>query len=103
MSNIVALDLTLSNAKQLIVEIAKDSSRIFYTTHAEKRMKQRKITRSQVQRCLQHGQITEGPCRDIHGKWCLTLEAFSAGEPVAVVAALDKDSNGNMIIIITSY
>ncbi|SDY38641.1 DUF4258 domain-containing protein [Nitrosomonas sp. Nm58] len=103
MSNIVALDLTCANAKQLIAEIAKDSARVFYTTHAEKRMKERKITRSQVQRCLLHGKITEGPYRDIHGKWCLTLETFSAGEPVAVVAALDKDSDGSMIIIITSY
>ncbi len=103
MKNVIALDLTENKAKELITKLAKDSGKVFFTKHAEKRMKERKVTRTQVSRCLLHGHITEGPYRDIHGNWKQTLETISAGDHISVVAVLERDSSGDMIIIITCY
>ena len=101
--NVVELDLTRPMALRIIKGLAESSENIFVGKHAEKRMRERKITRTQVMRCLQKGHITEGPARSIKGNWEFKMEVFSAGEPVAVVAALDHDENGNYIVVITVY
>ncbi len=74
-----------------------------FTAHAEKRMRQRKITRTQVLRCLTHGHVIEGPSPSIKGNWEMKMEVMSAGEIVAVVAALEKDDSGNFAVIITVF
>jgi len=101
--NVVALDLTPVMAKQLLGAIASDSSRVFFTDHAEARMLKRHITRAQVLRCLSYGKFVEGPYRDIKGNWRMNLEVFSAGERVSVVTAIGRDASGEMIIVITVY
>jgi len=100
---VVEFDLSPVNAKRMLTDIAKDSGRVFISDHAEKRMKKRNITRAQVMKCLKHGIITEGPSRGIKGNWELRIETLSAGDPIAVVAALDKDNKGNLIVVITTY
>lgn len=101
--NVVTMDLSRPRAVRLLKEIAVDSARVFITTHAEKRMKERKITRAQVERCLLNGNITEGPARGTQGNWEMRVEVYSAGEPVTVVAALDYDDDGNYIVVITVF
>lgn len=101
--NVIQMNLTRPLAMKLLREIASDSSRVAITTHAESRMKRRRITRTQIERCLQKGHITEGPARGTKGNWEMRVEVFSAGEPVAVVAALDYDNKGNYIIVITVF
>lgn len=102
-NNVVTLDLDPVRALQIVREIAEDSARVFFTEHAEKRMKQRKISRTQVLKCFAHGQITEGPVRSASGNWTLTMEVLTAGDIVTVVSALDHDEDGNYILVITSY
>lgn len=80
-----------------------DSSRVIFTAHAEKRMRQRKITRTQVLRCLTHGHVIEGPAPSIKGNWEMKMEVMSAGEIVVVVAALEKDDSGNFAVIVTVF
>lgn len=101
--NVVAFDLTPVTAKRLLKTIASDSDRVSFTEHGERKMRKRHITRTQVLRCLSHGNIVEGPYRDIKGNWKMTVEMFSAGETLSVVAALDRDTSGEMIIVITAY
>lgn len=101
--NVIQLNLTESNAKQIIAEIVKDSSRVLFTEHARKRMRQRKITDTQVIRCIKHGGICEGPFRSPNGNWQLSLNTVSAGDPLTVCVALDRDTKGNNIIVITTY
>jgi hypothetical protein len=101
--NVVPIGLSPARAKQLVREIAKDSARVFFRPHAEARMRQRRITRTQVLRCLAYGGVAEGPGRDVKGNWTMTLEVLSAGELVTVVAALDRDEAGDMIVVITVY
>ncbi|MBA2591154.1 MAG: DUF4258 domain-containing protein [Pseudomonadota bacterium] len=100
---VVPIGLTPERAKRLVREIARDSGRVFFTHHAEVRMRQRHITRTQVMRCLSHGTCIEGPARDIKGNWTIKLEVPSAGVLVAAVAALDRDEAGDLIIVITVY
>lgn len=102
-SNILDFNITPARAKKLIKDIAADSSRVVFTAHAEKRMSQRKITRTQVLRCLTHGHVIEGPAPSIKGNWEMKMEVMSAGEIVAVVAALEKDDSGNFAVIITVF
>ncbi len=102
-TNVLDFDLSPVNAKRLLTEIANESSKVFFTDHAEKRMKQRKITRMQVIRCLQHGRFSEGPYLDIKGNWKFNIGTFSAGEHLTVVAAFEKDTSGNHVVVITAY
>lgn len=101
--NVLTFALTPSAALKLIKSLSMDSSRIYYTKHAEKGMNKRKISQTQVLRCLRHGTAVEGPARSIKGNWEIRLEVFTAGEPLSVVVALENDGSGNYIIVITAY
>jgi len=103
--NVLELDLTPTLAKQILKEIVEaDDGRVFFRTHADERMAQRGITRTQVYRCLKCGRFVEEPCRsDRYGNWEMKLEVVSAGDIVSVVAALDYDEDRNIIIVITTF
>lgn len=101
--NVISIDLTESKARKIIAEIVEDSAKVMITKHARQRMRQRQITDTQVIRCIKHGQITEGPYRAVKGNWQMNLSTISAGDPLTVAIALDKDENGNHIIVITTY
>ncbi len=102
-SNVLQLNLTIPSAKKLVRELAEDTCRVFFSKHAEQRMKERKITRTQIIRCLLKGEITEGPARGTNGNWQLSMKSYSAGVPITVAMALDYDENGNHILVITVY
>ncbi|MCE6007570.1 DUF4258 domain-containing protein [Acinetobacter soli] len=90
--NIIAFsDLSESVARTKLREIAKDSSKVFFTDHARKRMKQRKITNRQIICCMEHGQFDEGPYRETNGSWKMKLSVISAGDVISVVLVLDWD------------
>lgn len=102
--NVLHRDLDEGSARKLVAGIARDSAGVFFTRHAEQRMSERGITRVQVLRCLTHGRITEGPYKDIHGNWKLTMSVASADDVITVVTALDwQESRGNYAIIITTW
>ncbi|MDA8363696.1 MAG: DUF4258 domain-containing protein [Gammaproteobacteria bacterium] len=102
-TNVVHLNLSVAKAREILHEVAKDSARVFFSPHAEKQMRKRRINRVQVLRCLANGQIKEGPACGIKGNWELAVEALSAGDVLHVAAALDQDDHGNYVIIITAY
>lgn len=93
--------ITAETARKLIKQIASDSSRVFIVPHAQKRMDERCITRTQILRCLLHGRIVEGPAQQIRGNWRFTVETCCAGEGINVVAEIEEDINGNTIIVVT--
>lgn len=101
-SNIIMFsDLSESAARTKLREIAKDSSKVFLTDHARKRMKQRKITLPQILCCMEHGQFDEGPYRESNGSWKMKLSVISAGDVISVVVVLDYDdiSNDHSVVI----
>lgn len=87
----------------MIREAAGDSARVFFTPHARKRMKQRKITPTQIYDCLRSGIICESAHVNIHGHWQCTLTRRHAGDEVTVAAALERDANGEWVAVITVY
>lgn len=102
--HLIPLDLSIEQARRLLGLIRRDyPERIFYTHHAEQRMVERQISRSQVERCLEHGIVIEGPYRDVYGNWKMTLELLTAGDLIRVVAVLDQDDQGLLCLIITTY
>lgn len=102
-TKIIPLALTKAKALEILKETSKDSARVFFTEHAEEKMVKRRITRTQVLRCLRHGYIAEGPVRSMKGNWELAIQVLSAGDVMRVAAALDYDDGGNFIVIITAY
>lgn len=102
-SKIRQLELTSTRALQIIREAAKNSANVFLTAHAQMRMSQRKITMTQVLRCLRQGKISEGPARDhIKGGWKCSIEHYTAGESLGVSVAI-ATIQATGITVITVY
>lgn len=98
---IEGIHLSEPNARRILREAADESGRVFFTTHAEKRMKERRITRVQVLRCLRHGTITEAPAwSSTKGTWELRVEYVTAGDQIRVGAAIDPEE---MVIVVTTF
>jgi hypothetical protein len=91
------------NLRRLISDTAKDTGHVFFTPHAKKRMRERKITSSQVFDCLRHGVVSEPAHTNVHGHWQCTLIRRNAGDDVRVVAALERMENGDWIAVITVF
>jgi len=100
-SNVLEMKLNPRRALEVVREIAKDSGRVVMLPHARKRMSERKISLTQILRCLEKGAVVEGPARSANGNWELKLEDCYAGEVIQVVLALDNDKAGNKILVIT--
>jgi hypothetical protein len=104
MAGVVSLiSLNEAQARSILGSVCVDSSRVFFSRHAEERMVERDITRSQVFTCLKNGVFIEGPARGSKGNWEFKLEVHAAGDVIRVVAALDSDNKGDFVVVITSY
>jgi len=88
---------------RIIRGIAKDTSRIFIVRHARQRMRERKISMSQVYRCIRKGHITEPAHLTIHGAWKCTLQHRCAGDQINVSVALEREENGDYLAVITVF
>jgi hypothetical protein len=89
-----------SVAIRVLRHAGRNSSLVFITTHAERRMRERRISRLDIQRCLELGVIEEGPFRNDKDLWQMTVRRRSAGEEIRVVVAVDPDS---MVVVVTAY
>jgi len=87
--------------KRKISQIASDSSRVVITPHAKKRMRKRRILLTQVLHCLRRGNVIEPAHQDIGGCWKCTLESHVSGDVVRVAAAVDRDADGELVVVIT--
>lgn len=104
-NNVEPLALSGDRAKKIVAKLAEDSSKVFFSKHAEEMLAKRKITRTQVLKCLRCGYISEGPFMNDNDNWQMTFETVSAGDPITAVAALEKNGKGEfiLVIIITTY
>jgi len=106
MGKVVQMRISDSEARKRIKAVAQDSGKVSIPSwsHAGKRQKSRGITRRQILKCLQAGRFTEPPCWDqIHGNFKFTMQTVVAGDKIHVAAALDKDENGDYIIVVTVF
>lgn len=89
-----------ATALKILREIARDSARVIFTTHARQRMRQRKVSSVQVLTCLQRGVVSEPVALDMHGNWKLTVSHRAAGKDLDVAVAIDVP---NRAIVITVF
>ena len=80
---------------------AADSGRVIVLPHATKRMKQRKVTFTQLVSCLQKGTIQESAHLTPFGDWKATVGYRVAGDEVRAVVVLERDANGDWCVVIT--
>lgn len=88
---------------RILRELAQDTSNVFLMPHARQRMKQRRISTTQVYACLRKGMIVEPAHLTIRGTWKCTLQHRHAGEEVNVAAVLERDENGDWIAVVTVF
>ena len=99
-TNQAPVNLTILEALRVIRELAADSASVITLRHAQQRMRQRGITRMDIERCLQRGSITEGPFMNDHGHWQVTMRRHAASEEMQCVVAIDWATR---LLIITVY
>ncbi|KSV93973.1 DUF4258 domain-containing protein [Sinorhizobium sp. GL28] len=100
MAEIVPFTLTTKQASDMIRKLAADTDNIVIIGHAQQRQKQRKVTRRQVELCVQRGTITEGPFLNQHGNWQVNLFRHAAGEEVTCTVAIEWASR---LIVVTVF
>ncbi len=90
-------------AKDWLREAAQGKRRLLFSSHAEQRMRQRKIGRRQVLETLGHGTISEPLHQDIRGDWRYNVTWQHAGLRVTVGAVFKLTENGEWVIIATVF
>lgn len=100
MAEIVPLKLGAPQALRMIRELARDTDKIVVIQHAKSRQRQRKISRRQIELCVQKGIISEGPYLNQHGHWQVSLERRAAGEEITCAVAIEWASR---LIVVTVY
>lgn len=79
--------------------MAADTARIVVVRpHGTDAMKKRRVTRPQVEQCLQKGSISEGPFMNQHGNWQVNMYRHAAGEELTCTVAIDW---GERLLVIT--
>jgi hypothetical protein len=100
MAEIVPLTLTTHRALQMIRELAADTDNIVVVSHAQKRRRQRKFSRRQIELCVQKGTISEGPFMNQYGNWQVNLYRHAAGEEMTCTVAIEWATR---LIVVTVY
>ncbi len=100
----IPIEMNAAMAKRVIAETAADSGRVVLTRHVIMRMRQRNITRPQIDDCLFHGVIIEEPVRTSKGGWECKMRRRFAGDLIDLVVAIKhSEETGQRIIVVTVY
>ena len=105
-TKVVKLPLSIQQAAQILQQVADDTRRLIITYHADERMRERGITRTDVIRVLSTGRIVEGPGQSAKGNWEMRVEGISAGSYVTLGVAIDYtvlEEQDCVAIIITTF
>lgn len=100
MAELIPFKLSEPNARKMIAELSVDTEKIVIVPHGKTQAARRKITRRQIELCVQKGIITEGPFLNNFGNWQVTIQRTAAGEQITCVVAIDWP---NQLIVITTY
>ncbi|WP_413814034.1 DUF4258 domain-containing protein [Rhizobium sp. Leaf453] len=84
----------------MIRQLAADTDNIVIIEHAKARGRQRRITRRQIELCVQRGSITEGPFLNQHGNWQVNVFRHAAGEEMTCTVAIEWATR---LIVVTVF
>jgi len=91
-----------SQLEKLIRQVAKeDTAKIVFTLHAEKRMREHKISKVMALDCLRNGHINRTPepnamCGTIECR----MEHYTAGANIGLIVAV-SEQDPNLIVVTT--
>jgi hypothetical protein len=100
MAEVIPLRMSKPMALAHIRDLAADSNKIVVIAHGRQRQNERTITRRQIEECVRAGYIAEGPFLNDFGNWQVTMEAYSAGEELTCVVAIEWATR---LLVITVY
>jgi len=82
-------NLKQGDALRVVRALAGDTDNIVVMPYGERKSKKRKISRRQIELCVQEGTLAEGPFVNSQGDWQMNLFRHAAGEQVTCVVAID--------------
>jgi Domain of unknown function (DUF4258) len=82
-------NLSPDDAIRVVRALAVNTANIVILEHGKGRSRQRRITRRQIELCVQKGTVQEGPFLNSRGNWQLNLRRHAAGEEITVVVAIE--------------
>ena len=94
--------LSQADAQTRIRDIAWDSSRVNFTTHAEERMEQRGISRPEVLEALRGGYVDDPPKEEFVGEWKCKVTSKLRGRTAGVVTIV-VDARSQLIIVTVEW
>jgi hypothetical protein len=93
-------ELNAAGALRIIRRIAVNSNNIVVVDYAKTRARQRQLTRTQIERCVRRGTVSEGPFVNMHGNWQVNLTGRAAGNEITCVVAIEW---AGRVIVITVF
>jgi hypothetical protein len=69
--------------------LAAETDNIVVIPYGKAKAKTRRITRRQIELCVQKGTPTEGPFLNRYGNWQMNLYRHAAGEEITCVVAIE--------------
>lgn len=101
--NVPKTQLSKQQLEALIRDESQDTSKVFFTTHAQQQMRSRGITNACVLDALRNGQLRRTPEPNLmKGNLECRMERFSTGRGIAVVVAV-SDEDPDLIIVTAMY
>jgi hypothetical protein len=82
-------NLSRADALKIVRLMAANTDNIVLIPYGRKKAAMRKITRRQIELCVQKGTPTEGPFLNHHGHWQMNLYRLAAGEGITCVVAME--------------
>ena len=93
--------LSKTQVERLIRSMAANRSRVFITTHAAVRMRQRHVTREIVHEVLEKGRLVRIPELNLgRGSLECRMERYCSGRQLGVVVAISDDEPDLLIITV---
>jgi hypothetical protein len=72
--------LSSADALRIVRALATNTDNIVIIPYGAKKAKMRKVTRRQIELCVQKGTISEGPFVNGHGHWQMNLYRHAGGK-----------------------
>lgn len=101
MEKVTQIPNPLVDVEATIRRVAGDSSRVRTTNHAMEMLEERRLTMTQVYRCLEYGTFVDGPAlnSEVQLGWKFRMQILSAGVYVRIVGKLIEKGEGYIVII----
>lgn len=93
--------LSTKQVERLIRERATDTANVLLTAHAQKRMKERRITLAMVYEALRRGSLSREPEINLrYGTLECRMERYLEGRDIAVIVAFETDTAGLPVVTV---